>query len=143
MNSWERVRQSGTLYLFVNYIYIFIYLHWASLVAQMVKNCLRCRRLGFDPWVGKIPWRRAWQPTSVFLPGESHGQRSLVGYSPCRCKEPDTTERLSFISLLFPALGLHCGMRALGCSLWTSLLLPCMGSVVAACRRLWLCHVAF
>ena len=38
--------------------------------------------LGFDPWVGKIPWTRAWQPTPVFLPGESHGQRSLVGYSP-------------------------------------------------------------
>ena len=37
-------------------------------------------RLGFNPWVGKIRWRRAWQPTSVFLPGESHGQRSLVGY---------------------------------------------------------------
>ena len=36
---------------------------------------------GFDTWVGKIPWRRAWQPTPVFLPGESHGQRSLVGYS--------------------------------------------------------------
>ena len=44
-------------------------------------NCLKCRRPGFDPWVGKIPWRRAWQPTPVFLPGESHGQRSLVGYS--------------------------------------------------------------
>ena len=37
---------------------------------------------GFDPWVRKISWRRAWQPTSVFLPGESHGQKSLVGYSP-------------------------------------------------------------
>ena len=37
---------------------------------------------GFHPWVGKIPWRRAWQPTPVFLPGESHGQRSLAGYSP-------------------------------------------------------------
>ena len=35
-----------------------------------------------NPWVGKIPWRRAWQPTPVFLPGESHGQRSLAGYSP-------------------------------------------------------------
>ena len=42
----------------------------------------RRKRLGFDPGVGKIPWRRAWQPTPVFLPGESHGQRSLVGYSP-------------------------------------------------------------
>ena len=36
----------------------------------------------FDPWVGKIPWRRKWTPTPVFLPGKSHGQRSLVGYSP-------------------------------------------------------------
>ena len=40
------------------------------------------RRRRFDPWVRKIPWRRAWQPTPVFLPGESHGQRRLVGYSP-------------------------------------------------------------
>ena len=48
-----------------------------------------------DPWVGKIPWRRAWQPTPVFLPGESHGQRSLAGYSPWGGKESDTTERLT------------------------------------------------
>jgi len=41
----------------------------------------QCRRLAFDPWIGKIPWRRAWQPTPV-LPGKSHGQRTLVGYSP-------------------------------------------------------------
>ena len=40
-----------------------------------------CRRPGFDPWVRKIPWRRAWQPTPVFLPGEFHGQKSLEGYS--------------------------------------------------------------
>ena len=46
------------------------------------------------PWNGKIPWRRAQQPTPVFLPGESHRQRSLVGYSPWGCKELDTTERL-------------------------------------------------
>ena len=42
-----------------------------------------------------LPWRRAWQPTPVFLPGEFHGQRSLVGYSPWGCKELDTTVRLS------------------------------------------------
>ena len=42
----------------------------------------QCRRHGFSLWVGKIPWRRKWQPTPVFLPGESHGQRSLAGYSP-------------------------------------------------------------
>ena len=41
----------------------------------------RSHRCRFDPWVGKIPWRRAWQPTPVFLPGGSHGQRSLAGYS--------------------------------------------------------------
>ena len=47
----------------------------------MVKN-LHCRRPGFNPWVGKIPWRRAWPPTPVLLPGEFHGERSMVGYSP-------------------------------------------------------------
>ena len=52
----------------------------------------QCRRRGFDPWVGKIPWRRAWQPTPVFLPGESHGQRSLAGYSPPGRQESDTAE---------------------------------------------------
>ena len=41
--------------------------------------CLQCGRPGFDPWVGKIPWRRKWQPTPVLLPGESHGRRSLGG----------------------------------------------------------------
>ena len=39
-------------------------------------------RHGFDPWVRKIPWRRKWQPIPVFLPGESHGQKSLAGYGP-------------------------------------------------------------
>ena len=43
------------------------------------ESACQCRRPGFDPWVGKIPWRRKWQPTPVFLPGESHGQRSLAG----------------------------------------------------------------
>ena len=57
--------------------------------------CLQCRRLGFDPWVGKIPWRRAWQPTPVFLPGKSHRQGSLVVYSPRGCKESDMTEQLT------------------------------------------------
>ena len=53
---------------------------------SVVKNYLQCERSGFDPWVRKIPWRRKWQPTPVFLPGKSHGQRSLVGYSPWGCK---------------------------------------------------------
>jgi len=65
----------------------------ASLVAQRLKSvCLQCGRRGFDPWVGKIPWRRKRLPTPVFLPGESHGRRSLMGYSPWSHKESDTTE---------------------------------------------------
>ena len=65
---------------------------WASLVAQLVKKCLQRGRHEFDPWVGKIPWMRAWQPTPVFLPGESHGQRSLIGYSPKGRQDSNTTE---------------------------------------------------
>ena len=53
------------------------------------------RRLGFNPWVRKIPWRREWLPTPVFLPGEFHGQRTLVGYSPWGQKESDTAEQAS------------------------------------------------
>ena len=58
-------------------------------------------RPGRNPWVGMIPWRKAGQPTAVFLPGESHGQRSLVGYSPWGHKESDTTERLSRHNTVF------------------------------------------
>ena len=59
--------------------------------------CLQCGRPGFEPWVGKIPWRRKWQSTPGLLPRKSHWQRSLVGYSPWGRKESDTTERLHFI----------------------------------------------
>ena len=51
-------------------------------------HCRRGKRCGFDPWVGKIPWRRTWQATPVFLPGETHGQRRLAQ----GCKESDTAE---------------------------------------------------
>ena len=61
-------------------------------MAQTVKICLQCRRPEFDPWIGKIPWRREWQSTPVFLLGEFHGQRSLVDYSPWGGKESDMTE---------------------------------------------------
>ena len=57
----------------------------------------QCRRHRLDPWVRKMPWRRKWQHTPVFLPGKSHEQRSLVGYSPCGCERVghnnSTTER--------------------------------------------------
>ena len=65
----------------------------------------RHSRHGFDPWVGKIPWRRKWQPTPVLLPGEFHRQRSLVGYSPWSLKELDTTEQLTHRHILQGYLG--------------------------------------
>ena len=55
-------------------------------------QCRRHKGLGFNPWVGKIPWRQQWQPTPVFLPGKFHGQRSWAGYTPRGCKELDITE---------------------------------------------------
>ena len=64
-----------------------------SVVKETTFQCRKCD--GFNPWVRKIPWSRKWQPTPVFLPGESHGQRSLVGYSPWSHTESDMTERLS------------------------------------------------
>ena len=80
---------------------------WASLIAQLVKIHLLCRSLysagfhlqctrpKFDSWVGKMPRRRKWQPTPVFLPEKSHGQRSLAGYSPWGSKESDSTSWLN------------------------------------------------
>ena len=80
-NLWEDMRFMGIV--FSNRIIR------ASPLAQQQSICLQCRRREFDHWVGKIPWRRAWQPTPVFLSGESHGQRSLAGYGH---KESDMTE---------------------------------------------------
>ena len=61
-------------------------------MAQMVKNLPRMQETRVLSLIKKIPWRREWLPIPVFLPGESHGQRSLVGYSPWGHKESDTTE---------------------------------------------------
>ena len=64
----------------------------ASLVAQMIKNLPAM----LETWVRKIPWRREWLPTLVFLPGQLHGQRRIMDYSPLGHKESDMTEELSF-----------------------------------------------
>ena len=72
--------------------------HSLGLVLMVKKTCLpaqRCTRHGFDPRARESPWRRAWQPTPIFLPGESHGQRSLAVYTLWGRKESDTTERLT------------------------------------------------
>ena len=72
----------------------------------------QCRRHRFNPWVRKIPWRRAWQPLPVFLPGESHGQRSLVGYSPWGHKNSDKMEQLTLFHFHYSTR--HCS-RQLRC----------------------------
>ena len=65
---------------------------FVSPVAQTVKHLPAVQVTGFDPWVGKIPWRRKWQPTPVLLSEKFHGLRSLVGYSPWGHKKSDMTE---------------------------------------------------
>ena len=86
------------VYGFTHIIFILLFLchhrtEWASLVPQTVRKLPAMQ--GSDPWVRKIPWRRGWQPTPVFLPRKFHKQRRLVGCSPWGCKESDTTEPLT------------------------------------------------
>ena len=64
------------------------------MIKESACHCRRYRRCRFDPWVRKIPWRRKWQPTTVVLPGKSHGQRSLVGYGPRDFKELNMCKQL-------------------------------------------------
>ena len=73
------------------------YPQWVSLLPQAVKNLPAVQETQVFSWVRKIPWRREWLPTPVFLPGEFHGQRSLAGYSPWGCKELDMNERLTLL----------------------------------------------
>ena len=76
-----------------------LYIYMASLIAQLVKNLPAEQETQFNPWVRKIPWRRKWQPTPVPLPGESQGQRSLVGCSPWGRKELGMTEQLTELGM--------------------------------------------
>ena len=91
MARWESSPGWGRWSLAISYFTI--HPRWLSGKASTCQ-CTRHKRWGFDPWGQKIPWRRKWQPTPVFLPGKSHGQRSIMGYSPWGCKESDTTEWL-------------------------------------------------
>ena len=76
------------LLLFLAKTPIYLGLPWWLSGKESIYQCRRCK---FYPWVEKIPWRRKWLPTPVFLLGESHGQRSLAGYSPWGYKESDTS----------------------------------------------------
>ena len=88
--SWSSVILPLLTFKLINTCYIVKYV-----IAQLVKNLPAMQETRFDPWVGKILWRRAWLPSPVLLPRESHGQRSLTGYSPWGHKEADTTEQLT------------------------------------------------
>ena len=84
----------------INYFMLSVGFPGGSVVKK--KNLPALQETQFNPSVGKIPWRRAWQTTSVFLPGESHGQKSLVCYSPWGRKELDMTEELHSRSSMQP-----------------------------------------
>ena len=110
--------------LFFFYIFFFFYITMFKMGflggtsgKETACQCRRRRWHGFDPRVGKIPWRRKWQPTLVFLPGESHGQRNLVGYSPWTRKESDTTEQLTLSLLPLFCAGRKCQdwLCSIGC----------------------------
>ena len=81
---------------------------WSFPGGPVVKNWpANAGDCGFDPWIGKIPWGRKWQPTPVFLPGKSHGQRSLPGYSPrghkrVRCNWATIQHQQQCLCLPFP-----------------------------------------
>ena len=82
------------LTLYRSYLFCIMRYFQCSLLSSKESSCQfkRLQRHRFYPWVRKISWRKAWQPTPVFLPGESHGQRTLAEYSPWGCKELDTTQ---------------------------------------------------
>ena len=89
--DWGSIPQSGDKRAYFEFL---------SLWLRQLKNLptmqeTQWKRPSFDSWIRKIPWRREWQPTPVFLPGKSNGQRSLVAYSPWGCKESDRAEGLT------------------------------------------------
>ena len=89
--------------------------NYSSQMALVVKNlpfdAREIKRHWLDSWVGKIPWRRAWQTTPVFFPGEFHGQRSLADYSPWGLKELDTSEGLSTYKILVSLCSYFCLLK--------------------------------
>ena len=92
IKTLQKVGRAGTYLNIIKAIYDTQDFPGGTSVKEPACQCRRHKRFGFNSWVRKIPWRRAWKFTSVFLPGESHGQRSLVGYSSQDHKELDTTE---------------------------------------------------
>ena len=103
---------SDCIISWLNNSFPFFFHHWVLFHCGLPRwlskefTC-QCRRPVFNPWVRKIPQRRKWQPIPVFLPGKSHRQRTLVGYSPRGHKESDTTQRERCCWASFHALSHH------------------------------------
>ena len=90
VNMWQCVSYQRNM--------VITYLYWVHGLVWWLRRYrirLQCGKPGFDPWIEMMPWRKAWQPTPVFLPGESHRQSSLVGHSPWGLKESGMTEQPS------------------------------------------------
>ena len=101
-NEGKRTSQQEVRERTYHVIWVCVMWFWrTSLWLKWWRICLQCSRPRFDPWVGKMPWRREWQSTPVFLSGESHGQRIQAGYSLWDHKELDTTEQLTTITMWF------------------------------------------
>ena len=105
MISMDRPEMGSRPYEFLLHFYIIYYIHTHAKDfpggSEGRSVCLQCGRPRFDPWVGKIPWRRKWQPTPVLLPGESLGRRGMVVYSPWGRKESDTTSDFTTCTYIY------------------------------------------
>ena len=95
----------------------FFLIYFTEVWLRWSRICLQCRRPGFNPWVRKIPWRREWLSTPAFLPGESHGQRSLAGCSPWGRRESYMTEWLNTLTVdLQGCVNFYCIAKRFSCT---------------------------
>ena len=98
MEHYSAIKMEGLLIIhmtiWMNYQRMKLGFPGGAVVKNLPANAGDAGDSGFCSWVGKIPWRRKWQSTPAFMPGKFRGQRSLVGYGPWGCKEPDVTERM-------------------------------------------------
>ena len=97
-----------SIYVYIDiYMYVYVYMGFLD-GSDGEESACQCRRPGFNPWVEKIPWRKEWLSTPIFLPVKFHGQRSLVGYSPWGHKGSDMTEHLKLsLSCMYTYICLH------------------------------------
>ena len=100
--------------------------HVALVVRNLPASAGDIKRHEFNPWVRKNPWRRAWQPIPILLPGDSHGQRSLAGYSPQSRKELDITESTQHACFSFRNVKIF-----IQCNFATVMLCYCLGNTIS------------